>query len=1498
MYFAVLIPLTLFVFFYYKIVQRFTYWKRHGVPQLECFTIIKDTLTSLIKQQGFARVFENLCKSFSNNRYFGIYQLFGRALVIKDADLIKKITVKDFEHFVDHVQFSPGNEPIWERNLISLKGDQWKSMRSILSPSFTSSKMKMMFNLMMKTTNNFVSFFEEEFKGKRCVEMEWKDVFMRFANDVIASIAFGYSCDSLRDRENQFYVTAKKFVPDESLLQNLKTFMTFKFPYVAKLLGFTFLDKTVTEFFWNIIRQNVKEREQKGIVRYDMIHLLMEERRNRDENGLKEAITDIDIAAQALLFFFAGFESVSALMSFTAYELAVNVDIQKRLQTEVDETLAACNGTITYEALVKMPYLDMVISESLRKWPGGITTERVCTKPYEIKPENSEKVSVFLQKGDIVWIPIFGIHRDPNLFLNPERYDPERFSEKNKLNMNSYGFIPFGSGPRSCIGNRFVLMEAKLLFCQFLSKFKFVVVEKTDVPIELAEASFKLTAKEGFWLGAELLVLTFFYYVAVKPLTYWKKRGVPQFGVLSLLKGLGTNLVKQQGLAQAFQQLYNAFPNSRYFGIYQYGKRALVVKDVDLIKKITVKDFEHFINHVEFTSGNDELWERNLSALKGERWKNMRSALSPSFTGSKMKMMFNLMLETTNSFVSFFEEDVKKEECVVVEMKDVFTRFANDVIASMAFGYSCDSLREKENRFYASAKKIVPDKSFVENMKQLVMYAFPKVAKFFGFTFWSKKTIDFFCGIIKQNIKEREEKGIVRYDMVHLMMEEKKSRERSGVKETITDIDIAAQAMLFFFAGFETVSTLMSFTAYELAVNEDVQHRLQAEIDDALRECNGTITYETLVKMQYLDMVISESLRKWPGAIITDRVCTKPYEIQPENPEEIPVHLQKNDILFIPIFGIHRDSNFFPNPERFDPDRFSEENKSNLNSYAFIPFGSGPRACIANRFALMETKLLFFQILSKFKIVVVEKTDVPIQLAEVPITLTAKNGFWLGLKMPLLTLIYYNIVQRLTYWKKRGVPQLDVFTILKDIATGLIKQQGLAQVFQYFYNSFPNSRYFGIYKYTGRALVVKDADLIKKITVKDFEHFVDHIEFTSGNDPLWERNIFALQGERWKSMRSTLSPSFTSSKMKMMFNLMMETVDKFVSFFEEEIKRKGCLTLEMKNVFTRFATDVIASMAFGYSCDSLREENNKFYVSAKKIIPDENLIQNIKQLLMLALPKAAKLFGLTFWPKSTTNFFYGIIKRNVKEREEKGIVRYDMVHLMMEEKKSREQSNAKEAITDVDITAQAMLFFLAGFETVSTLMCFTAYELAVNKDVQKRLQAEVDDTLKLCNGTITYEALAKMTYLDMVISESLRKWPAAIVTDRVCTKPYDIQSEKPEEVSLHLKKGDIVWIPIFGIHRDPAFFPNPDQFDPERFSEENKSTINSYGFIPFGSGPRSCIANRFALMETKLLFFQIMSKFEIVVVEKTEVPVQLAEVSLQLTAKNGFWLGLKLRNLE
>jgi cytochrome P450 family 9 len=251
-----------------------------------------------------------------------------------------------------------------------------------------------------------------------------------------------------------------------------------------------------------------------------------------------------------------------------------------------------------------------------------------------------------------------------------------------------------------------------------------------------------------------------------------------------------------------------------------------------------------------------------------------------------------------------------------------------------------------------------------------------------------------------------------------------------------------------------------------------------------------------------------------------------------------------------------------------------------------------------------------------------------------------------------------------------------------------------------------------------------------------------------------------------------------------------------------------------------------------------------------------------------------------------------------------------MIHLLLEAQKGRQhldeeikvsegfssvsesevtKNRRKQEITLEDITAQAFVFFLAGFKTVSTLLTFAFYELAINQDVQNRLREEIQSV----SEELTYEVLLGMKYLDMVVSETLRKWPASVLTDREVSKEFTIQPTKPGEKPLFLEKGIVCLLPIFAIHRDPRFYPEPEKFDPERFNNENKHKINPTMYMPFGAGPRNCIGSRFALLEAKLIMFHLLKKFQVVTVGKTPVPLVLDKVQINLDAEGGMWLGLK-----
>ena len=199
--------------------------------------------------------------------------------------------------------------------------------------------------------------------------------------------------------------------------------------------------------------------------------------------------------------------------------------------------------------------------------------------------------------------------------------------------------------------------------------------------------------------------------------------------------------------------------------------------------------------------------------------------------------------------------------------------------------------------------------------------------------------------------------------------------------------------------------------------------------------------------------------------------------------------------------------------------------------------------------------------------------------------------------------------------------------------------------------------------------------------------------------------------------------------------------------------------------------------------------------------------------------------------------------------------------------------------------------FLAGFDTTSNTLALASYELAVNDDVQRKLREEILETEKTKSGeTVTYDELQKMKYLDKVVSEVLRKWPPAIFVERVAVKDYNMDVD---DLALKIRKGQRCMIPIYALHHDDNYFPNPQRFDPERFSEENKGINNMNAYMPFGIGPRNCIASRFALMEMKTVLYNLILNFQFKVCEKTQIPIKYEKTMVAKKMEKGIWVSLK-----
>ncbi|CAL1686488.1 unnamed protein product [Lasius platythorax] len=486
--------------------------------------------------------------------------------------------------------------------------------------------------------------------------------------------------------------------------------------------------------------------------------------------------------------------------------------------------------------------------------------------------------------------------------------------------------------------------------------------------------------------------------------------------------------------------------------------------------------------------------------------------------------------------------------------------------------------------------------------------------------------------------------------------------------------------------------------------------------------------------------------------------------------------------------------------------------------------------------------------------------------------------------------LYYYFFKNLDFFKKHSIPYKTPFPIFGNMGALIFRRESMADLVKNTYNLHPEAKYVGMFDMTNPLIVIRDPDLIKSIALKYFDLFPDHRTMIEEHqDPLFGKNLFALKGERWRQVRSLLSPAFTSSKMKNMFKLMSHCAAEFSNYLTQMPAENR--VMEIKEVFTRYTNDVIATCAFGITVDSMRNPKNEFYVYGREATTFDS-ISFVKIYIFRSLPWLAQILKLRLIRRKIENFFQDLVKTTIKTRDKNGIVRPDMLQLMMESR----GKEGKAELSIEDMISQAFIFFFGGFDSTSTLMCFAAHELAVNQEIQKRLQNEIDQVLEESNGQASYEVVNNMEYLDAVISEALRMYPVAAALDRVCVKEFELPPTLPGMKPFTIKKGEGIWVPVYGLHHDPQYFEEPEKFDPERFlGERKKENLNSGAYLPFGLGPRMCIGNRFALMETKVLLFHLLARCDLKTCEKTPLPLKIAKSGFNMLPEGGFWLHVSPR---
>ncbi|XP_015904006.2 cytochrome P450 3A9-like isoform X2 [Parasteatoda tepidariorum] len=442
--------------------------------------------------------------------------------------------------------------------------------------------------------------------------------------------------------------------------------------------------------------------------------------------------------------------------------------------------------------------------------------------------------------------------------------------------------------------------------------------------------------------------------------------------------------------ATYIRENYNKY--GRLYGSFQFSQPVLTIGDPKYLRNILVKDFSYFSQR-QNQSFKNKVLDKMVTVLKGEDWKRIRTIMTPAFTSRQMRKMEHIINSCAATVLKTFEKHYQNGE--PVECKSLFGAFVTDVIALAAFATKVDSINNPDHIFV----KMIKESNQAFNIFRIILLSLVPQFLLNLFRLEELKSIDFFKRIVLDVIQERREKGQRYDDFLQSLMdavEEQKPEKRERMLEEkdetdqygcvtnsempkqlkynwLSEDELVAQCVLFYIVGHETTASTLAYVAYVLALNQQWQDKLIVEIDKAY-EKHGKLGNDAIREMKIMDAVVSETLRMYPPALMSGRVATADYKLG-----DTGIVVTKGMNILIPLYAMHYDAEYFPDPEIFKPERFMDSSPQRHPQYAYLPFGEGPRNCLGMRFALMEIKLCMANILHHYRIKTHSTTKVPLE---------------------------------------------------------------------------------------------------------------------------------------------------------------------------------------------------------------------------------------------------------------------------------------------------------------------------------------------------------------------------------------------------------------------------------------------------------------------------------------------------------------------------------------
>lgn len=501
----------------YYHIKVFSFWSSRGIKGPIPVPLFGTTIYYIFKTKNELDL--EWLKKYG--KVYGLYEGYYPTLRVSDNQLIKHVWIKEHKSFIDrNGKFTYSHN--MNRWTFFAKGNHWNNQRVLITPLFTSLKMKSIFKTMQTCADRFIEHTKSvgsqlkqstsEIKKK---ELDRMDI-MSLTLDIISRAFFSLNLDTYKDKSSEFSKRAFAFAKFDVVYG----FVFFIIPtFIKKYFQLDLSRPYKYEYFDNLGDSKIKQRRQElekstnNKKPNDVIQYLIDATITNDENiytqednleakyndhmDLKELenihksqqaneikfrkFSDLEIRSQMTFFFLAGFETTASSLSIIIYELAHHQELQQQIYEEIKENLFINENEndIDYTKLMSLKLLEAFISESLRLHNPVSENNRVVTKKNGIHLPIDTNKSIYLPYDTTISSNGFVVQRDSDYWEEPNKFDITRFMPENKDKIKTCTYMPFGVGPRNCAGMRFALLAIKTTLVKLLINYKLLSGERS-----------------------------------------------------------------------------------------------------------------------------------------------------------------------------------------------------------------------------------------------------------------------------------------------------------------------------------------------------------------------------------------------------------------------------------------------------------------------------------------------------------------------------------------------------------------------------------------------------------------------------------------------------------------------------------------------------------------------------------------------------------------------------------------------------------------------------------------------------------------------------------------------------------------------------------------------------------------------------------------------------------------------------------------------------------